>query len=152
MAEALSALVQGQALLSAQGAQAKALVLMSACCRSESCCPEEDLLGIWQIQGRQQPCEAHSQPGAHGSQLMPDLAAVEAIAERLIFQSSSDEQVQVKTALGATDASLTYSQDCRHTTDRSPLELILGGLTALPQSLSMSDIHVSLKLRASCRQ
>ena len=90
MAEALStAWVQGQALLSAQGPQAKALVLMAACCRSESCCPEEDQLGAWQTQERQQPGEApSSQPGAHGLELMPNLAAVEAIAEQLIFQPS----------------------------------------------------------------
>ena len=100
MAEALSALVQGQALLSAQGPQAKALVLAAACRRSESCCPEEGLLGAWQIQGLQQPCEAHLQPCAHGLELAPDLAAVNFIAEQLIFQPSDQEQVQVRVASG----------------------------------------------------
>ena len=102
---------------------AKALVLMSACCRSETCCPEEDLHGAWQIQGRQQPCEAHSQPCAHGLELTPDLAAVEAITEQLIFQSGNQEQVQVKTALCATNASLCYRRDLRHTMNKSPVKL-----------------------------
>ena len=43
--------------------------------------------------------KAHLQPGAHGLELTPDLAAIEAIAEKLIFPSSNEEQVQVRTAL-----------------------------------------------------
>lgn len=95
-AEAIAALMQGQAQLSAQGSQAKPGILLAACCRAEACCPEEGRLCPWHLQGAQQHIR-HSvaSPPAEGLELVPDLLALEALAELLIFQSGGQEDVQV---------------------------------------------------------
>ncbi len=94
-ARAISALVQGQALLVAQGPQAKPYILLSACREAECCRSEDDIPSPWDVEVPKNPSGSLPSPHMSGLQLLPDLAGLEALAEQLIFQADGQEHAEV---------------------------------------------------------
>ena len=96
-ARAISALVQGQALLAVQGSQAKPYILLSACREAEACTSEENTPSPWDwdLDLPQKPVGSLPSPHMSGLELLPDLAGLQALAEQLIFQATGQEHAEV---------------------------------------------------------
>ncbi len=94
-ARAISALVQGQALLAVQGPQAKPYILLAACREAEACRSEDNMPSPWHVEVSQKPLCSLPSPHMSGLQLLPDLAGLEALAKQLIFQGNGPEHAEV---------------------------------------------------------
>jgi len=98
-ARAISALVQGQVLLSAQSSQAKYHILLAACCDTEACMAEGSIPSPWNLPEAEQPLKSMQTSSGAGLELLPDLALLEALAEQLVFQATGQEHAEVHSGL-----------------------------------------------------
>ncbi len=95
-AGAISALVHYQALLSAQGSTVKPHILLSACSQTLGSSPDGSMGSPWEREADMDHTEATPRRSISGLELVPDLASLGALTERLIFQSGVQEEVQVQ--------------------------------------------------------
>lgn len=91
-ARAISAMVQGQALLAVQGLQGKPHILLSACREVEACTSGDDRSSPWDLDIGQTPLGSLPSSQMRGLELLPDLTGLEALAEQLVFQANGHQE------------------------------------------------------------